>query len=258
MKRIVLIVAAFISAALLAACAPAEPATAPPSPEEATALPEATATDVPPSPTPTQLPEPTPTPDIRILQTDARSLAMIADDLPEEGRYFLEAYRGATSNAVIVNTIAGLLGDEMADIATAYLEETQRLEGFGLSWLRSAPSYAGPIRLYHEAAVFGSVAGAQAEVTKYKPMLMEAMDGTLPMDNPPQIGDTTSIFLGEAVDPTTGMPVSVILIEFSYRNIANELGFYGLEDEMTLEGAVIIAETLLARQQQFELTIPGE
>lgn len=254
MKKTIVLVAILLSVAIaLTACNPAEQTAAPAEPEQTATIAEPTATE-PPPPSPT--PEPTPTPDLRVLQSDARGLAMIAEDLPEDGRYFLEAYRGATSNAVIVNTIAGLLGEEMADIATAYLEETQRLEGFGLSWLRSAPAYAGPIRVYHEVAVFGSVAGAQAEVTKYKPMLLEAMDGTLPMENPPQIGDTTNIFLGDAVDPTTGMPVSVILIEFSYRNIANELGFYGLDGEMTLEGAVAIAETLLARQQTFELTSP--
>lgn len=236
---------------LLGACAPTEA-------ELPAATIAPTKTPVPPStftpaPTeaPTETPEPTPTPDLRSLSAEPIELIMISDDLPEAGKYFVSQTRGTLSNEMLVAYINQQLGQEAGNLLETYLEETTRLNGYTQNWTRGAWAFEGPLYIANEIAVFNSIQGAQLEVTKYKPLLMNAMNGRIPSHQEIEIGDETRIYVDTVIE--NGQEADLILIEFSYRNVVIDIGCMGEKGKYTLEDVVAIAENVYLRLQELPL-----
>jgi len=243
---------------LLVACSPADtpvPATetASPQPPTSTPLPTDTPTATPtpvPTDTPTATPTLTPTPDLRVIDAVLEDLALQSNELPEAGQFIVEGHRGLLSNNAIVAYIAQELGAETAELARAYVEESNRTTGYGVAFLRTNPAYTSPLRVYHEIAVFENAEGAKNDITIFKPQLMLAF-GRSPIEDHSIIGDATNVYTEVVTE--YGQELLVYLIEFSYRNTAHEVAFWGLDGEYTLDDCFAIAEILLEKLEQAPL-----
>lgn len=229
---------------LLSACdAPIE--------ESPTALPSETS--LPPTPTntpeptevPTETPVPTPTPDLRIILDEPKALVMLTDDLPQEGKYFISQDKGSISNEEIVSEFKMELGEETAGLVDLYLQETTRLDGYSQVWTRGDWFFDGPLYIANEIAIFKAINGAELEVTKYKPLLINAMDGRVPSHQEVQIGDHTRIYMDTVM--ANGQEADVILVEFSYRNAVIDIGCWGEKGKYTLDDVLLIAENVYQR-----------
>ena len=230
---------------LLASCAPAET----PVPPTATTAPTETQTPVPTS-TPTQTPTPTATPDLRVIDSNPEDLVLQVADLPEEGQFVVEGLRGILSNDAIVAYVVAQLGPATGELARAYVEESNRTTGYGVAFARTNPAYLSPVRVYHEIAIFEGVEGALEDIQIFKPQLMMAL-GREPVGDHPALGDATNAYTETIME--YGTELRVYLIEFAYRNTANEVAFWGLEGEYTLEDAFAIAELALQKLEQAPL-----
>jgi len=244
-----------IAVLLLAACAPAgtpEPATATPQLPTSTPAPIDTPT---PTSSPTLIPTATATPDLRVIDDSPANLALQADELPEEGRFVVEGRRGTLSNDAIVYAITQLLGEATGELARAYVEESNRTTGYGVAFVRTNFEYLSPLRVYHEIAIYETVEGALSDVQVYKPQLMMAL-GRNPVGEHPVLGSATNVYTEKVTEG--GQELLVYLIEFAYRNTANELAFWGLEGSYTLDDAFAIAEIALQKLEQAPLSATVE
>ena len=271
MKRV--IVLSLILILLASACTQAEEtpvieivdeatATQVPLTETATQEPTLTPTTAPtetytPEPTATETATPTftATPDVRVIVAKAQDLIILPSDMPVDANFVVEAYRGTLSNDSIVYYVTTQLGSEMGEVAKAYVEESNRTTGYGISYLKTNPGYVSPIRIYHEVTMFESAEGAFNDVTQFRPQLMEAL-GRLPLEGHPELGDTTNVY--SAIVTEYGQEFQVYLIEFTYRNTAHELAFWGIENEFGVEEIFSIAEKYLERLESVELVLLEE
>ena len=218
-----------------------------------------TNTPIPPTPTqtplptqtPTETPVPTPTPDLRTMLDGPKSFVLITDDLIPEGNYYISQNKGTISNEMIVYYFTQQLGTDTAGLVDLYLQETNRLDGYSQVWTRGNWAFEGPLYIANEIAVFKNVRGAQLEVTKYKPMLINAMDGRVPSHEEIQIGDTTRIYIDTVV--ANGQEADIILVEFSYQNAVIDIGCWGEKGKYTLDDVVTIAQNVFARLQELPL-----
>lgn len=235
---------------LISSCA--APAQAPPTavPSE-TSLPP-TSTDTPePTEVPTETPVPTPTPDLRVILEDPQALVLLTEDLPVEGKYFVSQDKGNISNEVIVYEFSQHVGEETAELVDLYLQETSRLDGYSQVWTRGAWAFEGPLYIANEIAIFKTAKGAELEVTKYKPLLINAMDGRVPSNQDVLIGDHTRIYIDTVL--SSGQEADVILIEFSYRNAVIDIGCLGEKGKYTLDDVLLIAENVYQRLLELPL-----
>lgn len=205
-----------------------------------------------PTEVPTETPLPSPTPDVRIIQAEPADLVLETGDLPEEGSYYISQDKGTLTNEMIVYNFQRVLGVDMADLVDQYLQETSRLDGYSQVWTRGNWSYQGPLYVANEIAIFKNANGAQLEVTKYKPLLIEAMDGRVPSHEEIRLGDETRIYLDTVI--SNGQEADVILVEFAYRNVVVDIGCFGEKGVYSLEDVLAIAERLLTRIQELPLT----
>jgi len=235
---------------LLSGCAaPAEvPPTAVPS---ETSLPP-TSTDTPePTEVPTETPVPTPTPDLRIILDEPKALILLTEDLPEDGKYFVSQDKGSISNEMIVYEFTQHVGEETAELVDLYLQETSRQDGYSQVWTRGSWAYNGPLYIVNEIAIFKTVKGAELEITKYKPLLINAMDGRVPSHEEVLIGDHTRIYIDTVL--SNGQEADVILVEFSYRNVVIDIGCLGEKGKYTLDDMLFIAENVYQRLLELPL-----
>jgi len=228
--------------------------------EQQSTLIEPTLTAVPPTSTytpepteiPTDTPVPSPTPDLRIILEKPRELVLLTEDLPEDGKYFISQDRGTLTNEMIVYNFQNKLGEETAGLVDLYLQETSRLDGYSQVWTRGSWAFDGPLYIANEIAVFEDALGAQLEVTKYKPLLIQAMDGRVPSHEDIQIGDETRIYLDTVL--SNGQEADIILVEFSHRNVVIDIGCWGEKGKYDLDDVLVIAENVYARLQQLPLS----
>ena len=254
MKRSIFI--SLVLSLLVSACAA-------PAVESPTAAVESTETPLPPTATetpeptevPTQTPLPSPTPDLRIITEDPRALVLLTEDLPEDGNYFISQDKGSVSNEMIVYEFTRQLGEETAQIVDLYLQETSRLDGYSQVWTRGNWIFEGPHYIANEIAVFKTARGAELEVTKYKPLLISAMDGRVPSHQEVQIGDHTRIYVDTV--SANGQEADIILVEFSYRNVVIDIGCWGEKEKYTLDQVLEIAENVYQRLLELPLGEPG-
>lgn len=246
----------FILLALLVSACSAQAGAAPDAAVEPSVTPlPPTATDIPePTEVPTETPLPSPTPDLRIITEDPRALVLVAEDLPAEGSYFVSQERGTLSNEMIVAEFAAAVGEDTAGLVELYLQETDRLDGYSKVWTRGSWLYEGPLYIANEIAIFKTARGAELEVTKYKPLLISAMDGRVPSNQEVQIGDHTRIYIGSAV--SNGQDADIILVEFSYRNVVIDIGCLGEKGKYDLDQVLEIAENVYQRLLEIPLEEP--
>lgn len=224
-------------------------------PEATTAptIPPATSTFTPvPTLIPTETPIPTPTPDLRVVSAEPKAFVLITEDLPEDGNYYISQDKGNISNEMIVYYFTQQLGESTASMVDMYLQETSRLDGYSQVWTRSSWGFDGPLYIANEIAIFETINGAQLEVTKYKPLLINAMDGRKPSHEEIQIGDTTKIYIDTVM--SNGQEADVILVEFSYRNAVIDVGCWGEKGKYTLDDVLLIAENVFLRLQELPLS----
>jgi hypothetical protein len=243
-------------ALLISACA-APPADDPPAAAEPSETPlPPTATQTPePTEIPTETPLPSPTPDLRIITEDPSALVLLTEDLPEEGNYFVSQDKGNISNEMIVYEFKGQLGEETATLVDLYLQETSRLDGYSQVWTRGSYLFEGPLYIANEIAIFKTARGAELEVTKYKPLLISAMDGRVPSHQEVQIGDQTRIYIDTVT--ANGQEADIILVEFSYRNVVIDIGCWGEKGKYDLDQVLEIAENIYQRLLELPLSEPA-
>ena len=211
-----------------------------------TSPPPATSTDTPvPTEAPTETPIPSPTPDLRVISADPKSITLITEDLPQEGNYYISQDKGNISNEMIVYHFTQQLGASTASLVDSYLEETNRLDGYSQVWTRGSWEFDGPLYVANEIAIFKTAHGAELEVTQYKPLLINAMDGRKPSHEEIQIGDQTRIYLDTVI--SNGQEADVILVEFSYRNIVVDIGCWGEKGKYSIDDVLAIAENVFLR-----------
>lgn len=215
-----------------------------PLPPTATATPE-------PTEVPTETPLPSPTPDLRIIQEDPSALVLIAEDLPEDGNYYISQDKGSISNEMIVYEFTQHLGADTAGLVDMYLQETSRLDGYSRVWTRGSWIFEGPLYIANEIAIFKTAKGAELEVTKFKPLLINAMDGRVPSHQDVQIGDHTRIYIDTVT--SNGQEADIILVEFSYRNVVIDIGCFGEKGKYTLDQVLEIAEKVYQRLLELPL-----
>lgn len=224
----------------------------PPTPAPSNTPIPSTSTNTPePTQVPTETPLPTPTPDMRIIQTEPKALVLLTEDLPEEGKYFLSQDKGNISNESIVALLNQQLGEDTAGLVDLYLQETSRLDGYSQVWTRGNWIYNGPLYVANEIAIYKNSKGAELQVTKYKPLLINAMDGRVPSHQDIQIGDHTRIYIDTVT--SNGQEADVILVEFSYRNIVIDIGCWGEKGKYTLDDVLEIAEKVYQRLLELPL-----
>lgn len=207
-----------------------------------------------PTETPTETPVPSPTPDLRVIVDEPKELVLLTEDLPEEGNYYISQDRGTLTNEMIVYNFQKELGEDTAGLIDRYLQETSRLDGYSQVWTRGNWAFDGPLYIANEIAVFEDTPGAQLEVTKYKPLLIQAMDGRVPSHDEVQIGDQTRIYIDTVT--SNGQEADVILVEFSYRNVVIDIGCWGEKGKYTLEDVVVIADRVYQRLLELPLVEP--
>jgi len=235
---------------LISACS--SPQSQPPTnTPEPTKIPPTNTATLPPTQTPTETPVPTPTPDMRVILDEPKALVLIAEDLQEDGNYFISQDKGSLSNEMIVYYFTHELGQETASLVELYLQETSRLDGYSLVWTRGDWGFDGPLHIANEIGVFKTVKGAQLDVTTYKPQLFLAMDGRIPSHSEILIGDTTRIYTNTVI--SNGQEADVILVEFSYRNAVVDIGCWGETGKYTLDDVLAIAESVFNRLQELPL-----
>ena len=134
------------------------------------------------------------------------------------------------------------------------MQETNRLDGYSKAWTRGGWVFEGPLYIANEIAIFKTSKGAELEVTKYKPLLINAMDGRVPSNEDVQIGDHTRVYIGSVV--SNGQEADIILVEFSYRNVVIDIGCLGEKGKYTLDQVLEIAEKVYQRLLELPLSEP--
>ena len=187
----------------------------------------------------------------RIILDEPKALILLTEDLPEDGKYFISQDKGSISNEMIVYEFTQHVGEKTAELVDLYLQETSRLDGYSLVWTRGSWTFNGPLYIANEIAIFETTKGAELEVTKYKPLLINAMDGRVPSHQDVQIGDFTRIYMDTVI--SNGLEADVILVEFSYRNVVIDIGCLGEKGKYTLDDVLLIAENVYQRLLELPL-----
>ena len=193
--------------------------------------------------TPTVLP--TATPDLRVIDIDPRKLLLQKEDLPPIGRYYLpnELWMSPLTNSEIISSWT-------VEEGQAYLAETGRIHGWEVAYNRGASGSLMPQEVYHNVVVYSSVEGPQIVVDKYARRNIE--DGFKVIDAP-QVGDSTHAYERSETDASGATRVSLRL-EFTYQNLYHGIVLWGWENEVSVDFAVQVANSLLEKTSSFPLS----
>jgi hypothetical protein len=223
---------------LLFACAPLEQATPTTTVPVRPAL---TFIGAPPTETqaPTATPLPTSTPDLSVITADPEIFLLAPEDLPIVGKYNLP--KGGLSpyrNSEIIQR----LGTEKGE---AYIQETGRLDGWTVIYERGVRVQTIPQVITDNVSMFQTIEGAQLSIkndvgnlsTNYREILL-----------PNTTGDFSRGFSYSRNNSVN------IVYYFSYKNYVHVLEFSGSENEVTLGFVDEIANKLLEKLVNAQLT----
>jgi hypothetical protein len=241
---------------VMTACSPSEQAIATAIAQTQTAQPTATFS---PTPRPTDTPIPTvtstvaaspsPTPDLRVIQLEPKEFLFQKNELPPEGKYFLPG-SGWTSPSHNQEVVAQRTVEE----GRKYLQETGRIDGWWVAYKRGTNGVNMPEEVYNAVIEFETAEGAQVLLNKYLIQDLEE-DGYIELENAPEIGDATRIFIKKEMQSGGDNRVWFIL-SFTYMNYYNEIELWGWESDIAQEFAQALSELQLTKLQEVPLVPP--
>jgi hypothetical protein len=185
----------------------------------------------------TQAANPTPTLPANLLglQRHLADFLPLNSDLPINGQYRRFVY----SPISLPNK----------DFSGAYVEETGRVDGWEVYYIKSAEAASAPQEIHGKVVLYKTNAGARLSITKYSDDLVSDF-AYLEEIQPPAIGDETRAFLLQYQKKPIGSASQISYwIEFSYRNIVEVIRADGAENEVLPELVTKLARLVLARLQ---------
>jgi hypothetical protein len=169
------------------------------------------------------------------LQSHLADFLLLNSDLPIDGQYRRFVY----SPFSIPNK----------DVSSAYVEETGRMDGWGIYYIKSSKDAPVPQEIHGKVVLYTTNAGAQRSINKYSNNLVSDF-GYLEETQAPRIGDETRAFILQYQKKPIGSPSQISYwIEFSYRNVVEVIQADGAENEVQPELVINIARLVLARLQ---------
>jgi len=240
-------------AAFLAACGPSTQAAQTADAETRAAIPSSTFTHVPPTNTPMDVPTLTlsPTLDLLSLQENLKEFLVQESDLPPMANYTANFHLPTlVSNEISSQT----MGADGAD----FLEKTGRIDGWEVDVVFDGDANLGitPFILYNQAALYGTIEGAQLAIGKYSDLYVTE-NGFTETNSPFMKGDVSRAFYLRYQEPpeSSGYSLKYIIV-FSYRNVVVTLQESGLERPIDPIFMADIAQRLLDRLQASPLLNP--
>lgn len=194
-----------------------------------------------PSTTPTETPTITATPDLRVIAVEPKDLLLTVKDLPEDAKYTIPY-----SNWISPHRNSEIFTNWARELGKQYLEETGRIDGWWVFFLRNSTLVRAPEKLYHNIIQDQTHAGAQLTVRKYNYIDSGRFDGWEFFDSHPDIGDVSLAMIWKQLQPDGKYKIE-IRIETAYRNYASIVSGYGWEEDVSLEYMIDIANLALAK-----------
>ncbi len=215
-----------------------------------TPIPSATPTPTPVPPTATPPPSPTATPDLRVILSDPQTFLCRASDLPVQGAYYLA---GSAAMSPLRNK--EILQQWGADWGQRYLDETQRLDGWQVTYTLGREGLLLPREIRCQVDQYQTVTGAQTAFVKYNPAAFMPSDALVPflrLVTPCDLGDACAYYRGLDLE-ADGAAYPLFVLEVQYRNVVFRVEGLGREEEVDLQVLRTVATNVLARLQQAEL-----
>lgn len=216
----------------------------------ATLSPTALPTHTPiPSLTPTITASPPPTPDLRIIQIEPKEFLLQKIDLPPAGKYFLPGagWISPSHNQEVV-------ASRTVEDGRKYLAETGRIDGWYVTYKRGTNSVSMPEEVTNLVVEFATAQGAQVLLNKYLIQDLKK-DGYTELQNAPQIGDATRMFIKKEMQ-SGGDNRVWFLFAFTYKNYYNEIEIWGWESDVAQKFAQALNELQLRKFQEAPLALP--
>ena len=219
-------------------------------PEPATSTPVATSTPTAePSSTPTATVTPEPTPDLRVVDADPRELILKADELPPEGRMYMDWESPGRNSEMISNW--------GADEGARYLEETGRIDGWASEFARGTRTARVPEYLNLNVIIYSkenlgwwdATAKALGTCTSYERML--GKKGTVLPD--PDLGDKSVLCLTKVMQ-SSGKNMVYYEIWIGYRNIGIQVWGQGLEGSFDQDWLTNVASIQVDKIEGYPLS----
>jgi hypothetical protein len=126
-----------------------------------------------PTKTPKNTPTLTPTPDLRVIDGDPMDFLLQKIDLPPEAKYYLpdSSWISPHRNSEIISAWG-------VEEGRKYLEETGRIDGWWVIYLRGTITVTAPEQIYDNVVKYATAEGAQLVVKKYGDRRVEEQDFT--------------------------------------------------------------------------------
>jgi len=216
----------------------------------ATRTPQPTKTNTPlPSATPTITVSPSPTPDLRMIKIEPKGFLLQKYEIAPAGKYYLPGQ----------NWISPSHNEEVVAVRTVeegrkYLAETGRIDGWYVTYKRGNNGVNTPEEVTDIVTEFESTQGAQVLLNKYLPSDL-IKDGYAEIENPPQIGDATKIFIKRELQ-SGGDTRLFFVMSFTYLNYYNEIDLWGWEIDVSQEFAQVLSELQLVKFKAAPLSLP--
>lgn len=189
--------------------------------------------------TPTSTQTLTPTQDSRVITIDSKELMLAKEDLPPEAKYYLPNYTWISPhhNSEI---ISGWGVEEGAK----YLEETGRIDGWWVYYLRGTSTVRAPKQVYQNIIQYKTSEGAKLTFTKYGFITInpeyEKFDSNI------LIGDATNVYVRKEME-SSGEYYIFYIVESLYKNYVSTVGGMGYEKQFDLDYVIRIAEIAMEK-----------
>lgn len=205
-----------------------------------------------PSDTPTTVPTetftPSPTPDLRVFNIDPMELLMDRNDMPVDGKYYIpnELWNGPHRNSEVVSGWGVEEGRQ-------YLAASGRVDGWFIGYLRGTSRVLAPEEIYNSSILYSSSEGARLVMEEFSlcARAVEEDDYEVVVTDI-LIGEETSVCLKRTMEPS-GAKI-IMYLEFQYKNVIQDFYFYGWDYEVDLDMLAQVAENVLARMKELELS----
>lgn len=190
-----------------------------------------------------------PTPDKRLILVDPQGLLLVKADLPPEAMYILPGpeWISPHHNAEVISAWG-------VEEGTKYVEDTGRVDGWWVIYLRSNNEVNAPEQIQDYITMYETIDGAQLALTTfYKNHGLKL--GYSELNYPMKIGDISYalVYKGMQSNGKYGVEIEIF---FSYRNYTHMVGGLGSEDEVTIGYVDEIAKILLRKLQAAPLSNP--
>jgi hypothetical protein len=192
-----------------------------------------------------------PTLDLLSLQENLKEFLLQESDLPPMANYTSHFH---TPELVSNASISQTMGGDGAD----FLEKTGRIDGWEVDVVFDGDASIGitPFILYNQAALYGTVEGAQLAVSRYSDLYVTE-NGFIETNSPFTKGDVNRAFYLRYQEPPENSGYSLkYIIVFSYRNVVVTLQESGLERPIDPIFMADIAQRLFTRLQASPLLNP--